>query len=69
MITSDFQTRQLLAAERRDRLALDMQLARRTRPEGASSLARRALARAQNSISSLPGLKPSRITKPQEVPR
>jgi hypothetical protein len=67
MISTDFDTRQLLARERRDQLARDMRLARRTRPEGASSLARRALARTHNSIRSLPGLKPSSIRRAQEV--
>jgi hypothetical protein len=66
MISTDFETRQLLGREHRDQLARDMRLARRTRPEGASSLARRALGRAHDSISSLPRL-PSRIVKQQEV--
>jgi hypothetical protein len=69
MISTDFETRQLLAREHRDQLAHDMRLARRTRPEGTSSPARRALARAHGSISSLPRLMPSRIRKPQEVLR
>ena len=65
MISTDFETRQLLGREHRDQLARDMRLARRTRPEGASSPARRTLARAYDFISSLPRL-PSRIVKPQE---
>lgn len=68
MITTDFETRQLLARERRDQLERDMRLARRPRPEGATLLAaRRALRRAHDHIRSLPRLKPSRIRQPQEV--
>ena len=68
MITTDFETRQLLAREHRDQLARDMRLARRTRPEGASLLsARRALRQAHDCIRSLPKLKPTRIREPQEV--
>ena len=68
MITTDFETRQLLARERRDQLARDMRLARRTRPEGASLLAaRRALRRAHDCIRSLPKLESTRIRQPQEV--
>jgi hypothetical protein len=59
MISTDFETRQLLGREHRDQLARDMQLARRPRPEGASPFARRALARAYDYISSLPRLRPS----------
>jgi hypothetical protein len=69
MISTDFETRQLLAREHRDQLARDMRLARRTRPEGDSPPARRGLARAYDFISSLPRLKPSRIRKPQEAVR
>jgi hypothetical protein len=36
MISTDFETRQLLAREHRDQLARDMRLARRTRPETSS---------------------------------
>lgn len=65
MITTDFETRQLLAREHRDQLARDMRLARRTRPEEASlPAAPRALRRAHDCIRSLPKLKPSRIREP-----
>jgi hypothetical protein len=68
MITTDFETRQLLAREHRDQLARDMRLARRTRPERASLLAaRRALRRAYDWIRSLPKIKTSRIRRPQET--
>ena len=57
MISTDFETRQLLAREHRDQLARDMRLARRTQPERSSLLAvRRALRRTHDSIRSLPGL-------------
>lgn len=69
MITTDFETRQLLAREHRDQLARDMRLARAARPEAASTPSRRALARARDHIRSLPRLKPSRIREPQEVSR
>jgi hypothetical protein len=69
MISTDFETRQLLAREHRDQLALDFRLARPARPKGTSSLARRALGRAHDSINSLPRVKPSCIRKPQEVLR
>jgi hypothetical protein len=69
MITTDFETRQLLTREHQDQLARDFRLARPTRPKGASPLARRALGRAHDYIRSLPRLKPSRIRKPQEVLR
>ena len=70
MITTDFETRQLLALEHRDQLAEDMRLARRTRPQRTSLLtARRALRRVHDSIRSLPGLRPSQIRLSQEVPR
>jgi len=69
MIFTDIETRQLLAREHRDQLARDMRLARRTRTEGHSPLARRALARAHHSISALPRLKPSRVRIQQEVSR
>jgi hypothetical protein len=70
MISTDFETRQLLAREHRDQLARDMRLARRTQPERSSLLAvRRALRRTHDSIRWLPGLKPSSIRRPQEVPR
>jgi hypothetical protein len=65
MITTDFETRQLLAREHRDQLARDMRLARRTRPQRLSLLA--ALRRAYDSIRSLPRVRPSRIRQPQEV--
>jgi hypothetical protein len=68
MITTDIETRQLLARERRDQLARDMRLARAARPE-AGSPARRALARTRDYVSSVQRLKPSRIRKPQEVLR
>jgi hypothetical protein len=68
MITTDFETRQLLAREHRAQLARDMQLARRTRPQRSSLLAaRRVLRRAHDSIRSLPGVKPSGIREPKEV--
>jgi hypothetical protein len=68
MITTDFETRQLLAREHRDQLARDMRLARRTRPQRTSLLAaRRVFRRAHDSIRSLPGLKPSQIRLSQEV--
>jgi len=68
MITTDFETRQLLAREHRDQLARDMQLARRTRPQRSSLLAaRRVLGRAHDSIRSAPRAKPSDIREPQEV--
>ena len=54
MITTDFETRQLLAREHRDQLARDMRLARRTRPQRTLLLA--ALRRAHHSIRSLPRL-------------
>jgi hypothetical protein len=70
MITTDFETRQLLAREHREQLALDMRLARRTRPEGPSlPAARRALRRAHDCIGALAKVKPSRIRRPQEVLR
>jgi hypothetical protein len=69
MITTDLETRQLLARERRDQLARDMRLGRAARPEAASSPARRALARAHDYVRALPRLKPSRIRQPQEVLR
>jgi hypothetical protein len=51
MISTDFETRQLLAREHRDQLARDMQLARRPQPERSSFLAaRRVLRRAHDSI-------------------
>jgi hypothetical protein len=68
MITTDFETRQLLAREHRAQLARDMQLARRTRPQRSSLLAaRRVLRRAHDSIRWLPGVKPAGIREPQEV--
>jgi hypothetical protein len=69
MISTDFETRQLLAREHRDQLAPDIRLARRTPPEGSPLLAAHfALGRAHD-YSSLPRVMPSRIRKPQEVLR
>jgi hypothetical protein len=69
MISTDFETRQLLAREHRDQLAPDIRLARRRRPQRTSLLtAHFALGRAHD-YSSLPGVKPSHIRKPQEVLR
>jgi hypothetical protein len=68
MITTDFDTRQLLAREHRERLAQDMRLARRTPPEKASLLAARpALRRAHDCIRALPMIKSSRVRQPQEI--
>ena len=65
MISTDFETRQLLAREHRDQLARDMRLARRTQPERSSLLA--ALGRAHDQIRTLTRYKPSRARLPQEV--
>jgi hypothetical protein len=67
MITTDFETRQLLAREHRDQLARDMRLARRTRPEGSSSPAFRPFGRAYDYIRSLTRAEPSPIRLSQEV--
>jgi hypothetical protein len=70
MISTDFETRQLLVREHRDQLARDMRLARRTPAERGSFLATwRALGRAHDRIRSLPRAKPkpSDIQRPQEV--
>jgi hypothetical protein len=68
MITTDFETRQLLAREHRDQLARDMRLARRARPEGSPLLtAHFAFGRAHDYIRSLTRSKPSRVRTPQEV--
>jgi hypothetical protein len=70
MISTDFETSQLLACEHRDQLARDMQPTRRTRPERAPLLAaRRALRQAPDDIRSLPRVMPSCIRQPQEVLR
>ena len=70
MISTDFETRQLLAREHRDQLARDMQLARRTQPERSPLLAaRRVLRRAHDSIRALPRVTPSSTRHPQEVLR
>jgi hypothetical protein len=66
---TDFETRQLLGREYRDRLSRDMQAARRTRPERSSSpAALGVLGRAHDYIRFLTRTKrePSSI-RPQEV--
>lgn len=68
MFYADFETRQQLALEHRDGLARDFRLARRTRPDGGSSLAAgRALGRVHDHIRSLTKSKPSHVRLPQEV--
>jgi hypothetical protein len=68
MISTDFETRQLLVREHRDQLARDMRLARRTRPEGGSLLAvRRALRRAHDYIRSQPRVTPSGNPATEEI--
>jgi hypothetical protein len=60
MISTDNETRQLLAREHQERLARDMRLARRTRPdEDAAPAARRALSRVHHQIRALTRFKPS----------
>jgi hypothetical protein len=67
MISTDFDTRQLLAREHRERLAQDMRLARGTRPDtDPPRRVTRALARIHEQIRSVPRLRPSH-SQPQEV--
>jgi hypothetical protein len=68
MISTDFETRQLLVREHRDQLARDMRLARRTRPEGSRLLAAHfGLGRAHDYIRSLTKRKPSGVRLQQEA--